>query len=167
MRIALVVAVAENGVIGQDGKLPWRLKGDMRFFRQITMGKPIVMGRKTFESLPGVLDGRDNIVISRQAGFEVAGGFVVASLDEALVLARRKAAKRGVDEICVIGGAQIYEQVLPRAGRIYLTRVHAMPQGDAFFPGLGQGEWREISRAFYPGGAGNSADYSIIVLDRA
>ncbi len=167
MRISLVVAVAENGVIGMEGKLPWRLKGDMRFFRKITMGKPVIMGRKTFDSLPKVLDGRDNIIITRQEGFAAGGAFVVASWQEAMALACEKAAGRGADEICVIGGAQIYQRALPAAGRIYLTRVHARPRGDTVFPPLEKSEWREISREFHAGQDGNSADYSIIVLDRA
>ncbi len=167
MRVSLVVAVAENGVIGADGKLPWRLKGDMRFFRQITMGKPIVMGRKTFESLPGVLGGRDNIVISRRDDFSVPGVFVVGGVEDAAVLAHEKAAERGVDEFCVIGGAQIYAEFMARAERIYMTRVHARPEGDAVFPEPDKDEWTELSRQFYPCGADNSADYSIIVLQRA
>ncbi len=166
-RISLVVAVAENGVIGMDGKLPWRLRGDMRFFRKITMGKPVIMGRKTFDSLPKVLDGRDNIVITRQEDFAAGGVFAVASVQEAIALAREKAAGRCADEICVIGGAQIYEQSLSVAARIYLTRVHARPPGDTVFPQLVKSEWREISREFHAGQGGNSEDYSIIVLDRA
>ncbi len=167
MRISLVVAVAENGIIGADGKLPWRLKGDMRFFRQITMGKPIVMGRKTFETLPGILGGRDNIVISQQRDFSVPGAFVVGGVEDAAVLAHEKALERGVDEFCVIGGAQIYGEFMARAKRIYMTRVHARPEGDAVFPELDKGEWGEVSRQFFPKDENNSTDYSIIVLQRA
>ncbi len=167
MTLSLIVAVAENGVIGADGDMPWRLRGDLRMFRRVTMGKPVIMGRKTFQSLPKALDGRDNIVITRQMDFESDGAIAVVSPEEALDLAAKLAKARLVDEICVIGGAQIYQLFLPRADRIYLTRVHAKPQGDTCFPEVDKKDWREVSAEFFEKGENDSADYSFIVLERA
>ena len=131
--IALIVAAAENGVIGRAGRLPWHMPSDLKTFRRLTLGKPIVMGRKTFASIGKPLDGRDNIVVTRDPAFTSPGIEVVPSLDAALALAETLAARRGVDEIAVIGGAEIYRAAYPRAGRIYLTRIHARPDGDATF----------------------------------
>ncbi len=131
--IALIVAAAENGVIGRGGRLPWHMPSDLKTFRRLTLGKPIVMGRKTFESIGKPLDGRDNIVVTRDAAFAHPGVEVAASLDAALSLAEQLAKRRGVDEIAVIGGAEIYRAAYPRADRIYLTRIHARPDGDATF----------------------------------
>jgi len=144
--IALVVAVAENGVIGVKGGLPWRMPSDLKAFRRLTMGKPVVMGRKTWESLARPLDGRDNIVVTRDPGFTAEGASVVGSLSDALTLARVLAATRGADEIMVIGGADIFREVLPLADRIYWTEVHAKPEGDAHFPPIEISEWEEVSR---------------------
>lgn len=131
--IALIVAAAENGVIGRAGRLPWHMPSDLKTFRRLTLGKPIVMGRKTFASIGKPLDGRDNIVVTRDPAFTHPGIQVVPSLDAALALAETLAARRGVGEIAVIGGAEIYRAAYPRAGRIYLTRIHARPDGDATF----------------------------------
>ncbi len=166
VRIVLVVAIAENGVIGRSGKLPWRLSSDLRFFRSVTMDKPLIMGRRTFESIGKPLDGRDNIVITRTSGLEWPGVFVVSELDDALELARKKAAARGADEIAVIGGAEIYALTLPVADLIYLTEVHAEPDGDTFFPELDRNEWREVSRERHTAGPKDEADYSFVVLQR-
>ncbi|HKZ97541.1 MAG TPA: dihydrofolate reductase [Hyphomicrobiaceae bacterium] len=144
--IALVVAVAENGVIGAKGGLPWRMPSDLKTFRRLTMGRPVVMGRKTWESLARPLDGRDNIVVTRDPGFTAEGASVVGSLSDALTLARVLAATRGADEIMVIGGADIFREVLPLADRIYWTEVHAKPEGDAHFPPIEISEWEEVSR---------------------
>lgn len=165
-RIALVVAVAQNGVIGNEGKLPWRLSSDLKYFRKLTMDKPLVMGRKTFQSIGQPLDGRDNIVISRDSSLKAPGILVAANLGEALELAREKARKRGADEIPIIGGAQIYELALPQADRIYLTRVHVSPDGDTWFPEIDKTQWRETSRERHSAGHGDSADYSFVVLER-
>lgn len=165
MRIAYVVAVAENGVIGQEGKLPWRLSSDLKFFRRITIGKPVIMGRKTYESIGKPLDGRDNIVLTRQDDFSAPQVHVAHSADEAVALARRLAQARGADEIAVIGGAEIYRLLMPHADRIYLTRVHASPEGDAMFavdPEL----WKEFSREELPRGAQDTASGTLITLDR-
>lgn len=166
VRVALVVAIAENGVIGKSGKLPWRLSSDLKFFRNVTMNKPLIMGRRTFESIGKPLDGRDNIVITRTSGLEWPGVFVVSELKDALALAREKAAARGADEIAVIGGAEIYALTLPVADLIYLTEVHAEPDGDTFFPELDRNEWREVSRERHAAGPKDDADYSFVVLQR-
>lgn len=141
-RIAFIVAVADNDVIGRDGQLPWRLPTDLRHFRTLTLGKPVIMGRKTYQSIGKPLDGRDNIVLTRQAGFAVAGVHVAATPEAAIALARRLARERGVDEVQVIGGAEVYAALLPWADRLYLTRVHAAPDGDAHFS-LDQADWVE------------------------
>lgn len=165
--LSLILAAAENGVIGLEGDMPWRLSGDLKMFRRVTMGKPVIMGRKTFQSLPKALDGRDNIVITRDDNFQADAVLVVRSPDEALETAAECAEHRSVDEICVIGGAQIYELFLPLAERIYLTRVHSEPDGDTHFPELEMSDWQEISVEFHRKGENDSADYSFIVLERA
>lgn len=151
--ISLIVAVAENGVIGRDGGLPWRLSSDLKTFRRLTMDKPIVMGRKTFESIGKALDGRDNIVVTRDPAFEAAGVSTCESLTDALTLARVLATTRGADEIMVIGGVAIFEAAVPVADRIYLTRVHASVDGDRFFPPLDDAVWVEIGKEALPQGA--------------
>lgn len=165
-RVALVVAVAENGVIGKDGKLPWHISSDLKFFRAITMNKPIVMGRKTYDSIGKPLDGRDNIVVTRNAAFQAEGVFVAGDVEQAMELARNKARERGANEISVIGGAQIYAATLPFADIIYLTEVHDEPDGDAFFPEIDKDTWREVSRERREAGEQDSADYSFVVLER-
>lgn len=145
--ISLIVAVAENGVIGRGGTLPWRVPSDMKTFRRLTMGKPVIMGRKTFASIGKTLDGRDNIVVTRYADFDAPGIECAGSIEEALDLARECAAARGVDEIMVIGGAEVFAAALPLADRIYLTRIHARPDGDTVFPELDPSVWREVSRS--------------------
>lgn len=144
-KIAFVIAVAENRVIGKDGDLPWRLSSDLKLFRRLTMNKPIIMGRRTWESLPRrPLDGRDNIVLTRDRNFAAEGAHVVHSVEAALELGRKFAEARGVDEISVIGGAQIYESMLEHADRIYLTEVHGSPEGDTIFPPLDSAKWQEV-----------------------
>ncbi len=143
--ISFVVAVAENGVIGRDGAIPWCVPSDLKIFRRLTMGKPVIMGRKTYDSIGKPLEGRDNIVVTRRADFSAAGVERAGSIAEALGIARARAALRGVDEIAVIGGAEIFAAMLPMAGRIYLTRIHARPAGDTFFPDPDPAIWREVS----------------------
>lgn len=150
MHISLIVAVAENGVIGKDGGLPWHLSSDLKTFRRLTMGKPLIMGRRTFQSIGKPLDGRDNIVVTRDMAFEHPGVSTVDNLADAITLARVLGRTRGADEIMVIGGAAIYARVLPEADRVYLTRVHAEPAGDRHFPALDPGEWREVSHEALP-----------------
>ena len=166
VKVALVVATAENGVIGNNGVLPWRLSSDMRFFRAVTMNKPLIMGRITYDSIGKPLDGRDNIVITRNSKFEVPGVIVAADHEQALQVARERAQERGADEIAVIGGAQIYELLLPQADIIYLTEVHAAPKGDTTFPEFDKKEWREVSRERHGAGPKDSADFSFVVLER-
>jgi len=164
--VALVVAMGDNRAIGKGGGLPWRLSSDMRFFRKVTMGKPIVMGRLTFASLGRVLDGRLNIVLTRNAAFEAPGAVMAYNLEEALDVARKEAAKAGVDEIMIIGGEDVFREVLPQADRIYLTEVHAAPHADTWFPALDPSEWREVSREKHEAGPNDDHDFSFVVLDR-
>lgn len=167
MKISLIVAVAENGVIGRNGALPWHVPSDLKTFRRITMGKPVVMGRKTFTSIGKPLPGRDNIVVTRDASFSAAGTDHAASIDAALDIARRKATEHGVDEIMVIGGAEIFALTLPMADRIYLTRIHARPDGDVVFPDPDPGVWREVSRASVPPDPRDDAAATLLILERA
>lgn len=164
--VALVVAVAENGVIGRAGTLPWRIPTDLKTFRRLTLGKPIVMGRKTYVSIGRPLDGRDNIVITRDRAFSAAGVQVAPGWAEALALATQSAHRRGAGEIAVIGGAEVFRAALPAAGRIYLTWVHAAPQGDVHFPSLPPGEWQEVSREALPRGASDEYACTLTVLER-
>ncbi len=164
--LAMIVAIAENGVIGRDGDLPWRLASDMKMFRRVTMGKPVIMGRKTFASLPRPLDGRDTIVITRNQGFSAPDAIVVHSLADALTRGRECAARRGVDELFVIGGADIFREALPLAQRMYLTRVHAAPGGDISFPEIDWGEWRIVNSQSYPIGPKDAFPFTFSVLER-
>ncbi|QIG51890.1 dihydrofolate reductase [Nordella sp. HKS 07] len=162
-RIAFVVAVARNGVIGRKGVLPWRISSDLKRFKQITMGKPVIMGRKTWESLPKrPLTGRLNIVITRHRDYSAAGAFVVASVDAALAEARRAQP----EEICVIGGSEIFGAFLPMADRLYLTEVELEPEGDAIFPPLDFAQWQETSRETHVRAEGDDAGFVLRVLDR-
>jgi dihydrofolate reductase len=165
-RLAVIVAAAENDVIGRENELPWHLPEDLRYFRRITMGKPIVMGRKTYESIGRALPGRTNIVITRNPDFREEGVEVVASLDEALALARDSVLDAAVGELVVIGGSEIYSMAMPRASRLYLTRVHARVEGDARLPEIDWRLWREISRERHEAVSADSYAYSFIVYDR-
>lgn len=166
MRLAIIVAQAKNRVIGVNNKLPWHLPEDLRYFKQVTMGKPIIMGRKTFESIGRPLPGRTNIVISRQPDYAPKNVKVVASLETAIELAEDIALIDGADEAMVIGGEQIYTQALARAERLYLTEVDAEIDGDAWFPAFERGQWHEIGREDFAAQDNNPYDYSFIVLDR-
>ena len=157
--ISLIVAVSENGVIGRDGELPWRLSDDLKRFKAVTLGKPVVMGRKTWESIGRPLPGRQNIVVSRRPGLELDGADVVDSAAAAIDAAA------GVDEIMIIGGSEIYAMFLPHAERIYLTRVHAEVQGDARFPELGS-DWRLVSDERHAADDNNDHDMSFRVYER-
>ncbi|CAN5486684.1 dihydrofolate reductase [soil metagenome] len=161
------IARASNGVIGRQGELPWRLKTDLANFRAVTMGKPVIMGRKTWESLPKApLPGRTNIVVSRDGSFEAKGGLVCEELSEALAIAREQAEEDGQDEYCVIGGASLFELVLPRAKRIYLTEVHAQVDGDVLLKGFDEDKWVEVSAKDYPAGPEDDHPFTIRVLER-
>ena len=166
-RIAFVVAASRNGIIGRQGKLPWRLSSDLKFFKTITMGKPLVMGRKTWESLPKrPLPGRDNIVITHQRGYKAPGATVVADPQVALSKAEMFARRAGSDEIAVIGGGEIFSVLMSRADRIYLTEVDLEVEGDTFLPQLDPMHWREVAREKFSRGERDEADFVIRTLDR-
>lgn len=167
MHICLFVAIAENGVIGKDNGMPWRLSGDLQYLKRMTMGKPIVMGRKTWESFPRrPLPGRPNLIVTRNADYDAPGGEVFTSVEAALARAKDLCGELGVDEIMILGGAEIYAATLPMADRIYLTRVHASPEGDTSFPDFDPAEWKEVRNVRQPKGEGDSDEYSLIVLER-
>jgi dihydrofolate reductase len=162
MQIVLIAAVAENGVIGRDGVMPWRIKSDMRHFRTLTMDKPVVMGRKTYLSLSlKPLPKRTNIVVSRDAAFTAPGVLVAQSLDAALAAARGDAMRRGTD-IMVIGGAAIYAQAMPLADRLEITRIHLKMDGDTAFPPIDPAIWREAARETRPAGPEDDAGYDFV-----
>lgn len=165
--LSFVVAVAHNGVIGRDGTLPWRLSSDLKLFRRLTMGKPLIMGRKTWASLRAPLDGRDNIVVTRDEDFAAAGALVVHSVEAAVDLAQRCASERGVEEIMVIGGARIFAELLPRAGRIYWTEVEASPAGDVSFPSFDLNAWRQVSSEVLPRTEKDEFAATLRILERA
>ena len=165
--IVFVVAIAENGVIGRDNALPWKLKGDLRRFKAITLGKPIVMGRKTFQSIGRPLPGRKNIVITRDAGFAANGIVIASSLDRALEIARGDALRRFVTEIAVLGGADLFTQWMDQAVRLEITEVHASPAGDTVFPAFNRSQWGEVARERHRAVEGESADYSFVTLRRS
>jgi dihydrofolate reductase len=166
-RIALVVARARNGVIGRDGGLPWRLRSDLQRFKAVTMGKPCIMGRKTWESLPlKPLPGRLNLVLSKDESFTARGALVCTTLDEAVEIGREQAMDDGVDEICVIGGTALFATALPRARRLYLTEVEAEPAGDAVFPPFDEAAWVEVSSEAVPAGEKDDHDFVFRVLER-
>jgi dihydrofolate reductase len=164
--IALVVARGENGAIGVGGDLPWRLSTDLKQFRRLTLGKPIIMGRRTFQSLGGVLDQRVNIVLSRDPGFTAPGAIVAGSLEEGLEHGRRAAHEAGVSEIMVIGGDDVFRAVLPLAARIYLTEVHASPDADTWFEHFDLRDWREVSRERHEAGPKDEYPFSFVLLER-
>jgi dihydrofolate reductase len=146
VRIALIVAMADDRVIGRDGGLPWRIPADLKFFKAKTMGKPIVMGRRTFDSIGKPLPGRPNVVVTRRGGDFPEGVDIARDVDAALEIAERRARECGVDEIMVIGGAALYDALLPRADRIYLTEIHEAVEGDTYFPAFDRSAWREVER---------------------
>jgi dihydrofolate reductase len=165
-RIAIIAAVADNRVIGVGGNLPWRIKADLKKFRAITMGKPLVMGRRTFDSIGRVLDGRDVIVVTRQGEFAPAGALVAKDLEAALKLAAECAAARGADEICVVGGGEIYRAAMPFADRLHVTHVSARPEGDTLFPEISPAEWKIVSREALPPSDGDTATAVHVVYAR-
>ena len=166
MRVAMIVAQAQNRVIGRDNKLPWYLPGDLKYFKQATLGKPIVMGRKTFDSIGKPLPGRLNIVITRDQRYQSDGVKVVHSLQEAIELAESQALIDGAEELMIIGGEQIYAQALSLAERLYITQVHAEVEGDAHFPVFDPADWQELGREDFSAEGPNPYDYSFIVYQR-
>ena len=167
MDIVLIAAVAENGVIGRGNGLPWRLKSDMLNFRALTMGKPVVMGRKTFLSIGKKLQGRTTIVVSRDPNFAAPGIVVAPSLAAAFAVARGDALRRGVDEIFVAGGAEIYAQAMAAATRLAITEVHKAVEGDARFPAIDRTVWQEIARDEHEPGAEDDAAFAFVTWRRA
>ena len=165
--IALVVARARNGVIGRGGDLPWRLKSDMALFKASTLGKPVIMGRKTWDSLQKrPLPGRTNIVLSRDGAFEPDGAVVCERIDEALEIGREQAEEDGAADVCVIGGSQVFELAMPKARRLYLSEVQADVEGDALFPAFDESAWREVRREEHPAGEGDDFPFVFRVLER-
>ena len=166
MQIVLVAAIGENNVIGRAGQLPWRLKSDMRHFRALTLGRPVIMGRKTYESIGKPLKDRTNIVLTRDLSLKVPGGVLATSLEAAFAVARQDAAKRGVDEIMVIGGSDVFADAMARASRLEITHVHAAPEGDALFPPIDPAVWREVAREEHAAGPDDSASFAVAVYVR-
>jgi dihydrofolate reductase len=165
--VVLVAAVADNGVIGRAGALPWRLKSDMQHFRALTIGRPVVMGRRTFQSIGRPLARRTNVVISRDSAVAIDGAVVVPDVATALAVARGDALRRNADAIMVIGGAEIYAQTLDFADRLEITRVHAEPVGDATFPSIVSGSWVEAARAEHGAGSEDDANFTFLTYERA
>lgn len=161
MKISLIVAAATNNVIGRDGELPWHLSEDLRRFKRLTTGKPIVMGRLTYDSIGKPLPDRRNIIISSQDGLEIEGCEVVATPDDALGLAA------GTAEIMVIGGGKVFAEMLPRADRIYMTRVHTVLDGDTFFPEISTDEWQVVEQEDFPADNSREFSFSFITFDRS
>jgi dihydrofolate reductase len=162
MEVVLIVAVADNGVIGSGGAIPWRLKSDMQRFKAMTIGRPVVMGRKTFMSLRRPLPGRTNIVLTRNRHFRAGGAVVTDSFDAARAVALGDALRRSVSEITVIGGAEIYAQWCDVADRLEVTEVHARPEGDRYFPAIDPAKWQELARVQNPAGPDDSAPFSYV-----
>ena len=160
MHLAAIVAMSENRVIGQHNRLPWHLPADLRHFKAITLDKPILMGRKTYQSIGRALPNRCNVIITRDMNFDAPGCVVVDSIETALDAVAYS------DEVFVIGGAQLYEQLLPRTQRIYMTIVHHQFEGDAYFPVLNHAEWRELERNDYVADGQNPYAYSFIILEK-
>jgi dihydrofolate reductase len=163
--VALIAAVADNGVIGDGDGMPWRLSTDLRRFRALTLGKPVVMGRRTFAAIGKPLAGRTNIVVTRQAGFASAGVTVAHDLDAALDLALDSARAAGVAEAMVIGGGEVYAQAMARAGRLYVTHVHASPPGTAHFPVIAADSWRLVSSEEFSAGENDTAATTFAVYE--
>lgn len=163
--IALVAAVAQNGVIGMDGGMPWHLSTDLKRFKRDTMGRPIIMGRRTFESIGKALPGRLNIVVSR-SGFEADGTVSAKDIDDALIAANEWANENDADEICVIGGGQLYEAIIDKASKLYITHVLAEPKGDTLFPEITAAAWKPVHREAVAKGEKDSAETLYVVYER-
>ncbi len=165
--IALVVARARNGVIGFKGDLPWRIRSDMAWFKANTLGKPVIMGRKTWDSLPlQPLPGRLNIVLSRDGSFEPKTAVPVENFNEAVEMASEQAEEDGAKEVCVIGGTALFELAMPRARRLYITEVEAEPEGDAFFPAFDEAAWTEVHREAHEPGEKDDHPFVFRILER-
>ena len=166
METVLIVAVADNGVIGRDNAIPWRLKSDLQRFKAITLNKPVVMGRKTFQSLRRPLTGRTNIVVTRDPNYRAAGAVVTTSFESARAVAHGDALRRFATEIAVIGGAEIYAQWMASASRLEITEVHTRPEGDTHLAAITDSDWEEVARVRNPAGPQDSADFSYVTYRR-
>lgn len=164
--LSIIAAVARNGVIGKGGDLPWKLPGDLKHFMSTTMGKPVIMGRKTYESMKRPLPGRTNIVLTRQADFTHEGLVIFTDFDDSVEFARENAAEQGGNEFFVIGGENIYELAIPIASKAYITRVDAEPDGDAFFPNFPVDEWNLMSDTVFKSDQLHSVSYTIEIYER-
>lgn len=165
--LAIVVARAANGVIGRDGDLPWRLKSDLALFKANTLGKPVIMGRKTWDSLPRKpLPGRMNVVLTRDQSFEPEGAIACETWMEAVQMAKEQAADDGVAEVCVIGGRALFELALPKAKRLYLTEVAVEAEGDVCFPDFDESAWNEVRREEHPASDGDDHAFVFRILER-
>ena len=162
----LIVALADNGVIGADNAIPWRLRSDMQRLKAMTIGKPIIMGRKTFLSLKRPLPHRTNIVVTRDRAFRAAGAVVTTSIGEALNVARADALRRSATEIAVLGGADIYAQLMAGADRLEITEVHASPAGDTRLAAVDAAQWEEVARERHPAGPDDTAPFSYVTYRR-
>jgi dihydrofolate reductase len=166
IEVFLIAAIAENGVIGSGNAMPWRLKSDLARLKALTLGRPVVMGRKTFQSIGRPLPGRTNIVVTRDADFRASGVVVASSLADAAAIATGDALRRFATEIAIIGGAEIYAQWMDRADRLEITEVHARPEGDTRFTAIDPAVWEEVSRVRNPAGPDDSADFSYVTFRR-
>ncbi len=166
IKLSLIVAMSENRVIGKDNQLPWRISADLRYFKQMTMGRPLVMGRKTFESIGRPLPGRKNIVVTKQNNWRSEGVDVFNSIESALDFAKSVAKSTDQTEVMVIGGANLYEQVLPLSSKLYITRVHANIEGDAFFPEFESSNWRLVSQEISEPSEKDQYACSFLVYDK-
>ncbi|HVZ54796.1 MAG TPA: dihydrofolate reductase [Pseudolabrys sp.] len=165
-KIVLVVAVGENGIIGRGGKLPWHLRSDLQHFKRLTLDKPVIMGRKTYQSIGKPLPQRTNIVVTRQADLAVPGVLFVPDLAAAFALARADAGQRGTNEIMVIGGSDIFAATLADADRLEVTLVHASPEGDVSFPPIDARLWREVARERHARGPHDDCDFTTLTYER-
>lgn len=166
MKIVLVAAIGENNVIGREGQLPWRLKSDLQHFRKVTLNRPVIMGRKTYELIGKPLKDRTNILLTKDLSRAAPGCVLATSLEAALGFARQDAAKRGVDEIMIIGGSDVFAATMPRAARLEITHVHASPEGDVLFPSIDPAVWRQVSYDEVRAGPDDSADFAVAVYAR-
>ncbi|WP_181017824.1 dihydrofolate reductase [Sneathiella aquimaris] len=166
MIISAVLAVSENNVIGSDNSLPWRLSNDLKWFKSKTLGKPMIMGRKTFESLPGLLPGRTSIILTRDTDYSVDGAIVAHDMDQALTLAEQDAKKKGGDEITIVGGGEIYKLFADRIDRYYLTLVHTNITGDTYFSPLNEQDWQTIFSEFHVKSEKNDHDHTFFIKER-
>ena len=166
MKVVLVAAIGENGVIGRDGQLPWHLRSDLQHFKKVTLNRPVIMGRRTFESIGRLLPQRTNILVTRDLGLVAPGTVLATSLDAAFAYARDDARKRGVDEIMVIGGSDIFAATIADADRLEITLVHASPEGDVTFPPIDPRAWRAVAHEWHKRGPHDDVDFTTLTYER-